>query len=388
MGGKSLSDDLSRDAAAGEELRFGFGANWADYVKHHLSDERVEIAQRHLLGKLKLPHLEGKTLLDIGCGSGLHSLAALRAGAAGVTSFDYDPQSVATTGKLHELSGSPAHWRVMQGSVLDDRFIDGLPKHDIVYSWGVLHHTGSMWKAIENAARCLHEASVFYIALYSRDAITNPSPEHWLDVKRAYNRASRLTRAWMEWRYAWNDYIRRDLANGRNPLIHIREYKKARGMSYWHDVRDWLGGWPMEFAGHAETVRFCRERLGFECVLVRAGEANTEYVMRKIGARNYWDEILNASPLVDLRPPFTPAGGFAWRADASKQASTLGEPARLMLYEDGVPIGWPNQSPDAIKHWGRGRYGVDNGDLVFSSTDNSDPHQGGRSYQYRIDFFS
>jgi SAM-dependent methyltransferase len=365
-----------------QDLRFGFGANWADYVKRHFSDERVEIAKRHLLDVLKLEDLSGRTFLDIGCGSGLHSLAALRAHAQAIVSFDYDRNSVATARKLHQMAGNPAHWSIMQGSVLDEQFMATLPQPDIVYSWGVLHHTGQMWKAIENAAGRLHRNSVFYIALYSSDVFTDPPASYWLDVKRTYNRSNILKKRWMDWQYAWNNSIRADVRNRRNPLITIREYKKSRGMSYWHDVRDWLGGYPMEFAGHRETEAFCRDR-GLELLHVRAGEANTEYVFRPQCASNYWDDALGRVPLIDLPGPFTHVDGFAWRAPLPPDK--VGTPATFMLYENGLPVGWPRQQAHMIAAWGQGRYAVDANTLVFSATDNSDP--GRKRYQFRPDFF-
>ena len=368
--------------ADADDMRFGFGANWADYVKRHFSDERVQIAQDHLLSVLKLADLSGRTFLDIGCGSGLHSLAALKAGAKSIVSFAYDPNSVATARKLHQMAGAPQHWTIMQGSVLDAAFMNTLPRTDIVYSWGVLHHTGEMWNAIANAAGRLHEHSVFYIALYSADVYTNPPASYWLDVKREYNRASILKKRWMDWKYAWNNSIRSDLRSRKNPLVTIREYKKSRGMSYWHDVRDWLGGYPMEFAGHRETEAFCRER-GLELLHVRAGEANTEFVFRPKGARNYWDDVFSRTPLQDLSGPFAPVNGFAWRAELA--ASVTGTPNTFMLYENGIPIGWPKQGPQMIAAWGQGRYVVESNTLVFSASDNSDPNQ--KRYQFRPDFY-
>jgi SAM-dependent methyltransferase len=368
------------------DLRFGFGANWADYAAKHFSDERLDIARRHLLGFLKLPDLASRSFLDIGCGSGLHSLAAWRAGARPVTSFDFDPASVATTMKLRQLAGSPPEWTVQQGSVLDRAFVSRLPTADIVYSWGVLHHTGHMWTAIENAASRLHDRSMFYIALYATEAFTSPTPDEWLAVKRAYNRGGPLRRRWMEWQYAWNNSIRHQIAAGRNPLAVLREHSRARGMSYWHDVRDWLGGYPMEFAGNKETEFFCRDRLGLELLHIKAGEANTEFLFRPLGARNYWDEHIVGRPLIDLPGPYEPVGGWAWRAVVDRPAETLGRPTMFMLYEDGSPMGWPNQSLDWISTWGHGRYGLDEHGVLFSATDNSNPNESGKRYQYRADF--
>lgn len=367
-----------------DELRFGFGANWADYIEKNFSDERVEISRRHLLSMLKLHDLKGRSFLDIGCGSGLHSLAAWRSGAESVVSFDYDRNSVATTMKLHKLSGSPKNWKIMQGSVLDRRFMDSLPKSDIVYSWGVLHHTGSMWEAIENAARCMHEGSVFYIALYSKDVYVSPPFEYWLDVKRTYNHAGPIKKRWMEWCYAWRDSIRGHLIRGKNPLSYMKSYKQSRGMSYWHDVKDWLGGYPMEFAGNKETEVFGREKLGLELIHIKAGEGNTEFLFRNINARNYWDDVVKEVPLLTINGPFKHLSGHAWSASLAEHS--LGQSNNLMIYENGSPVGWPNAPRSSIEGWGRGRYAVEGTELIFSTTDNSDPNTTQKKYQFRANF--
>ena len=369
-----------------EDLRFGFGANWADYIDKNFSDERVDISQSHLLGFLKLGDLHGKTFLDIGCGSGLHSLAAWRAGAKQVVSFDYDVNSVSTTKKLHELSGNPANWAIMQGSVLDEKFMDSLPKSDIVYSWGVLHHTGSMWNAIENAARCLHESSIFYIALYSTDVYVDPPAEYWLKIKREYNFANHLKKLWMEWRYAWRDSIRGCLKQGKSPLTHMQEYKLSRGMSYWHDVRDWLGGYPMEFAGNKETEVFARKNLNLELIHIKAGEGNTEFLFRPIGGKNYWDDVTSQLSIKNIQGPFHHVIGKAWSVDLSSFKDSLGDIGSFMLYENGSPLGWPNASQLSIEVWGNGRYRVENDELIFSTTDNSDPNVTGKVYVFRANF--
>lgn len=377
---------VDNDVSKKEDLRFGFGANWTDYIDKHFSDERVAISQRHLLDFLKLDHLNNKTFLDIGCGSGLHSLAAWRSGAEQVVSFDYDQNSVVTTKKLHELSGSPKNWVVMQGSVLDEAFMDSLPKSDIVYSWGVLHHTGNMWKAIENAARCLHKSSVFYIALYSKDVYVDPPAEYWLKIKREYNLANPLKKIWMEWCYAWRDCIKGCLIRGKSPLAHMREYKFSRGMSYWHDVRDWLGGYPMEFASNKETEIFARKILKFELIHIKAGEGNTEFLFRPIGGINYWDDVILQSPLNRLHGPFNCIGGNAWQVNLPVLPKGIGEPGRFMLYENGSPLGWPNAPQSSIKGWGGGRYRIESDTLIFSTTDNSDPNEIGKIYEFRSDF--
>lgn len=266
-------------------MRFGFGKNWEHFVEKQFSDERVAIAQKHLLEFLGLEDLEGRSFLDIGCGSGLHSLAAHRAGARRVVSFDYDEDSVRTTRKLRELAGNPESWTVMQGSVLDEAFMSKLEPADVTYSWGVLHHTGEMWRAIANTCAVVPPGGLLYIALYDYDTVAKGryAPEFWLEIKKMYNETGRVFRALLVTWYVWDQGLGRRFKRNRIQKLwrRIRGYKGSRGMAYFTDVRDWLGGWPMEFARVPEVEAFCRERAGLERINLSTGEANSEYLFRK-----------------------------------------------------------------------------------------------------------
>ncbi len=266
-----------------EELRFGFGRNWKDYIEKNLSDEAVEASKKWLLEFLGMKDLAGKSFLDIGCGSGLHSLAAFRAGAREIFAFDYDANSVAASQYCHRFAGSPGNWGIVQGSVLDESFMSQLPEADIVYSWGVLHHTGDVWGAIRNAAGRVAKGGWFYIALYSADVQKPPyTAEFWLDVKRSYLKSSWFGRRRWEWWYIWNFMIDRKLWRLPEFFQRMRTHKKDRGMNLMTDIRDWLGGWPMEFVYDAEVVKFC-EQLGFELKRMDTGKANTEFLFRRTG---------------------------------------------------------------------------------------------------------
>ena len=201
------------------ELRYGFGKNWDEFIRRRLSDEIVHESVEHMKSFMKIDSLAGKTFLDIGCGSGIHSLAAKRLGADRIISFDYDQDSVNTTERVKEWSGETGDWTVMQGSVLDGEFMRGLPKSDIVYSWGVLHHTGSMWEAVRNARIPMKDDGEFYIALYSSDIYLDPSPEFWIKLKRAYNQASPLTQKLMELKYVYWILIRSEIEAGSRSVL-------------------------------------------------------------------------------------------------------------------------------------------------------------------------
>jgi 2-polyprenyl-3-methyl-5-hydroxy-6-metoxy-1,4-benzoquinol methylase len=375
---------MAQELAVSEQ-RYQFGKNWAEFIDADFSPQRVDQAQEHLLRFLHRSDLRGQVFLDIGCGSGLHALAAWRAGAERVIAFDYDADSVATTRKLWHGVGAPANWSISQGSVLDPAFLDQLPRADIVYSWGVLHHTGAMWDAVRGAASMLKPDGVLYIALYCSDVHVNPSAEYWLRTKQTYNAAGSLRKRWMEWRHAWRATIRPSLKKFQNPFRQIFR-ARSRGMSYWTDVRDWLGGWPMEFAGIAETKQFCSQQLDLELLHMDAGEANTEYLFQRRGARNWWNAVRSQRILVPLTRPFERVAGHCWRTRLDGRFAsgcdccTHPRRSELLLFEDGIPVGFSHQSHQFIQDHGTGRYAHWNDYLFFAATDNSDPNTNGRTY--------
>jgi len=263
---------------AQEKVTFSFGKNWASFMRANFSEERVNISIQHLLNFLELNNLSEKYFLDIGCGSGLHSLAALRANAKRIVSLDVDPYSVETTKKVREMYGSPSQWEVFHGSILDMDFVSQLAPSDIVYSWGVLHHTGDLWQAMRNAASLLKNGGLFYIAIYEK----TEKSDYWIKVKKRYNRSSSIVKRLMELEYVWNTFFRTISPRGiRDSIEYIKNYKKSRGMEFWTDVKDWLGGWPYEPATLEEVCSFCEKELGLEKVKVKTGEANIEYLFKR-----------------------------------------------------------------------------------------------------------
>ena len=248
---------ISQPFAEGKD-RFAFGRNWRAFSSR-IDASVIETATTSIRHMLELENLAGMSVLDIGCGSGLFSLAARELGAT-VTSFDYDPTSVSTTRALQQrYRPADPDWTIEQGSVLDRQYLDRLGQFDVVYSWGVLHHTGAMWDAIENAASAVKSGGRLFIAIYNDQGRASG---HWLKVKRLYNSLPRSLR----WLVLIPAAVRlrgpmfvRGLMKGA-PLKPFREYGHERGMSQWHDVVDWVGGLPFEVAKPEEIFRFLRAR--------------------------------------------------------------------------------------------------------------------------------
>jgi cyclopropane fatty-acyl-phospholipid synthase-like methyltransferase len=265
----SAPDSHAREVSHGE--RFEFGRNWARFLAV-LDEERIAAAERALQEMLERDRLDGLRFLDIGSGSGLSSLAARRLGAR-VHSFDYDPQSVACTKELRRrYFPSDSQWTVERGSVLDDEGMRALGEFDVVYSWGVLHHTGRMWDALANAAMPVAPGGKLFVAIYND---TGTQSRRWHRIKQIYNALPRAARVPFAVAVTLPDEIKRfaGATLRRRPMDYIRswtQYGSRRGMNRWHDIIDWVGGYPYEFATPDQVFDFYRAR-GFTLTRLRCG---------------------------------------------------------------------------------------------------------------------
>jgi 2-polyprenyl-6-hydroxyphenyl methylase/3-demethylubiquinone-9 3-methyltransferase len=268
-------------ASSSSEKHFAFGANWASYARL-VGEREIEEAEKGLVKLVPAGEFRGRSFFDIGCGSGLHSLAATRLGVSRLFAVDYDPDSVTTARSLLERSAVTIPWRAERADVFE---LDGanVGQFDIVYSWGVLHHTGEMWRAVDKAASFVAPGGLLVISLYR----TTTMDGFWKVEKRWYSQASagmqrlargvfRLVQRTLMW-LRGSSY--RDLA---------KNYRAIRGMDIDHDLHDWLGGYPYETALAPEVDERLR-RLSFTPERVFAlpkslgvlGSGCDEYVYRK-----------------------------------------------------------------------------------------------------------
>jgi SAM-dependent methyltransferase len=246
----------AQQVLAGE--RFEFGHNWRKFLSL-LDEDRIRRAECSLQSMLEVADLNGKSFLDVGSGSGLFSLAARRLGAQ-VHSFDFDPESVACALELRRrFFPEDPSWTIQEGSALDQEYLCTLGRFDVVYSWGVLHHTGNMWQALGNVAGLVREGGKLFLAIYNDQGTVS---RRWLWIKKTYNRLPGYLRflvvvpvaVHLHWRPTAKDFLR------LRPFASWQSAGRVRGMSAWRDLIDWVGGYPFEVAKPEAIFDFYRVR--------------------------------------------------------------------------------------------------------------------------------
>ena len=259
------------------ETRFGFGANWESFSRQALTPERVAQAREDLLALYAGIDLRDKRFLDVGFGQGLTLFLATEQGAI-AHGVDIDPQSTDALNGTQKLFQAVSRPTTTIGSILDRSVVASLQAKgpfDVVHAWGSLHHTGALWDAVRNTASLVAPGGVLMLAIYQ----THWTSPIWSIVKWLYNRGGRLIQRLLLAILYPLLFVATWLLTGQHPS------KSRRGMDFAHDVVDWVGGYPYEYASAAEVIRAV-EALGFSHLRTAPAKVptgNNEILFRRSG---------------------------------------------------------------------------------------------------------
>jgi len=231
-----------------KEISFDFGENWKDYSKNALGEKQLSEAKKSLELLIGKDKIHNKKIFDLGCGSGIFSIALHQLKAKEVIGIDISKESIQTSLENKERFAPESNIKFLHESIFDED-IKKLGKFDLVYSWGVLHHTGDMWKAIQISSKLIKKNGLLILALYNKHW-TSPI---WRLIKRFYNLSPKLIQKLMITVFYCVIALAKFLATGKDP------FKKERGMSFYYDIVDWLGGYPYEYASKEEVIEFSKK---------------------------------------------------------------------------------------------------------------------------------
>lgn len=251
---------------------FDFGENWTNFSQNAFSKEKIDETKESILKLIDKEAIKDKTFIDVGCGSGLFTISACSLGASQSTGIDISPKCIQAAISNAEKYFPEKKIIFKQQSILDK--FDSNIKYDIVYSWGVLHHTGKMWEAIKNTTNLVSDKGLLVIAIYNK----HWSSKSWNFIKRIYNLSPKIVKKLMIYLFYAVIFIAKFLVTFKNPL------NKKRGMNFYYDVIDWVGGYPYEYASKNEIQDFV-ENLGYTLIKYQPATVPTgcnEFVFKKI----------------------------------------------------------------------------------------------------------
>jgi SAM-dependent methyltransferase len=220
-------------------------------------EERKYFVEPHIPGFAQFANWNGRRVLEIGCGLGTDAVNFARAGAD-YTGVELSEASLALARKRFEVFGLKGRLEQCNAEELN-RVVEPA-SYDLVYSFGVIHHTPDPGAVIRQARQAIRPTGEFRLMLYARNS--------WKDamIEAGFDQPEAQTGCPIAFTYTHQEV--RDLlgANGFGTVAisqdHIFPYVVEKYVRYEYELQPWFAAMPREM------FRALEQRFGWHMLIV------------------------------------------------------------------------------------------------------------------------
>lgn len=197
------------------------------------------MVEPHIPGFAEFEKWRGKRVLEIGCGLGTDAVNFARAGAV-YTGLDISEESLNLAKRRFEVFGLRGEFLASNAEVFPAE-LEG-QKFDLIYSFGVLHHTPEPSRAMANVRQVMAPGSEFRLMMYAKNSWKNIMIEHGFDQPEAQSGCPVA--------YTYTQDELRDLLHDFEILEmrqeHIFPYVVEKYVRYEYELQPWFKAMPRD----------------------------------------------------------------------------------------------------------------------------------------------
>lgn len=205
-------------------------------------ETRKYYVEPHIPGFAQFARWKGKRVLEVGCGIGTDTINFARAGAQ-VTAVDLSTESLAVARQRAEVFGFKDQVRFYQADA--ERLSDTVPveRYDLVYSFGVIHHTPQPARAAAQIRKFLGPDSELRLMVYAKNSWKHIMIEAGFDQPEAQSGCP------VAFTYT-HEEVREELLQGYEVLSieqeHIFPFVIEKYIQYEYEIVPWFAAMPRE----------------------------------------------------------------------------------------------------------------------------------------------
>jgi len=202
-------------------------------------EKRKYFVEPHIPSFAQFDKWKGKKVLEVGCGIGTDTINFARAGAS-VTAVDLSDDSLSLARERAKVFGLDQQIRFYQGNAEELGTVVPIESFDLVYSFGVIHHTPNPSNAIAQLRRYMTASSELRLMLYAKNSWKNIMIEMGLDQPEAQSGCPVA--------FTYTEDELKDLLQGFTVLElkqdHIFPFVVEKYVKYEYEIVPWFASMP------------------------------------------------------------------------------------------------------------------------------------------------